>query len=168
MEVKIKNPFCGGVMFHNLPSSRLESIIKPDHPLREGVGLLFISNTEVSLPEHPPSKYSMEQGVGESNECANALRTDKSSCMASEHPNLYLEKGVEVSQNTRDGKKKRTKIFYEISFQNVISAFSVTSGKYKHSNTSKFCKYKIFYFCKKNAIFDEKNFSNFFVENTIN
>ena len=69
MEEKIQNPFCGGVMLYNPPSSRLEGIIKPDHPLREGVGLLFISNTEVSLPEHPPSKISMEQGVGESYFC---------------------------------------------------------------------------------------------------
>ena len=45
MEEKIKNPFCGGVMLHNLPRSRLEGITKPDHPLRKGVGLLFISNT---------------------------------------------------------------------------------------------------------------------------
>ena len=62
--------------------ARLEGITKPDHPLREGIGLLFISNTEVSLPEHPPSEVSMEQGVGESYFCANALRTDKSSCKA--------------------------------------------------------------------------------------
>ena len=100
MEEKIKNPFCSLVMLYNPSSFRLEGITKPDHPLREGVGLLFISNTEVSLPEHPPSKTSMEQGVGKSYECANALRTEKSSCMASEHPNLYLEKGVEVSNYT--------------------------------------------------------------------
>ena len=66
MEEKIQNPFRGGVMLYNLPSSTLEGITKLDHPLREGVGLLFISNTEVSLPEHPPSKISIEQGVGES------------------------------------------------------------------------------------------------------
>ena len=39
MKEKIQNPFCGGVMLHNLPSSRLEGITKPDHPLRERVGL---------------------------------------------------------------------------------------------------------------------------------
>ena len=51
MEEKIKKPFCGPIMLYNPSSFRLEGITKLDHPLREGVSLLFISNTEVSLPE---------------------------------------------------------------------------------------------------------------------
>ena len=71
-------------MLHYLSSSRLEGIKMPENPLREIVGFFFINITKVSLPE-PSSKSRLEDGINESHECANALRTEKFSCMALEH-----------------------------------------------------------------------------------